>query len=1300
MSDVTIIGTLRLEGDLLCTGKVRVDGTVIPVPSELIDMIYSCPTQKLISQNGKSPTITSLSYGTTYSSDVAINISGRIDGKGRGFPANFGPGANSILYAVNTEIPASIFGATHAGPGAVENVPGSLQIVEEQFTVNSLQFDQEFVVLQYDPVADIAALNIVGGTSQKAGVDFVCLDGIITWEGYALEPLIAVGDKIRVLYLAETSRIYPPPKGNYGSHQAPTSIGSGSGEAAGGGGIKLYAPNGLVYVDPDATICMDGGDGATSRSGGGSGGSIWIEAFDATAYGAFSSKGGNASYEYAGGGGGGYIAVNYERGHDVQYAAMSVRGGKLAGDGVVHSSPIAPILADRFTGTVLNAKWWETTQEPVSVDNGIRMMTEGDTSSAVESLFGISGRNIKINVDYNNPSGIEPSDYTATLKLFSGTDWVAIRKEPGILSGIRSVNGVEDKTSIPYADTGTTFRILKSDETFSFQYIDATIATMFAEAVPELDCSRFSVELSASGSGDSTTVWGNFKVYSGILHDAESTEPVLYVDPVYGSDTSAGGALTPLRNLFVATAWARKNSTVVLYNGTHNPTEVDGKSLDIIGANGAQPVVTTLYVQDSTGSNWENSCITLRNCQGQVRNLRFSNAAESVLAENTRNVEISGCVFSDSTTGVRFSSYSVNPKVLRNTVHGVRNAIVLDSQVRDAYVYSNVIYDSTAGVSVSDASNYVISSNTMNNCTTCVNIDGTSKGYAVSNNMTDSATGAAVESDSSVYLCNNNFYGTAARYAGSGYVGDASNISLYPFYYNVPSRNFHLMSNSPDRSAGTGIVDVCYFDRDGARRYSPGYDIGAYCYVSTAHPSGDWYVDSSGDDYENNGSAERPFRTLDKAMSVANAPIRVNDSDAAGDSTLGALTHLDSYYMGLGNQAIFLVDASNHAVVLDFHHSSIDLGNALFVSPNGSDGTVFGGDGTDTGGDGSLQKPFRTVARALQASSVGANIICLSGDYPVFAGRQGRSLVFFADHTGVGDGRMFVRDLFETPSTMYPGHCHPDASNWLLSAAPQSEINLHDGYLAFTHDRINSATAISNFTFGADFEVTADLQQAFDPIFMQLTNSDNTVVVEYMGGDYTSRIWSGTEYAQCVGTIDPADSTARYFTDYICVSSQDVQNRYIPLTYLIGDETDISLNIVGGPPQELDVDFYIEDNLVKWDGKELDGEINAGEIVRVMYMSMDLSARARIQVAALNGVLTVRGSTGNRLGKLMRRALVSDYTGNPWSVSFYMDATGSPDSSAFGRGYVSRFSAVADSFDGIAADPYEYKTYRQPIILY
>jgi hypothetical protein len=609
-----------------------------------------------------------------------------------------------------------------------------------------------------------------------------------------------------------------------------------------------------------------------------------------------------------------------------------------------------------------------------------------------------------------------------------------------------------------------------------------------------------------------------------------------------------------------------------------------------------------------------------------------------------------------------------------------------------------------------------------------------------------------------------------------------------PQYVNNASGDYHLLPTSPDLDAGTGAYDEDYFDRDKISRV-PSYDIGAYEIVDGSHGTGPYYVAGPGDDYRNFGTLLRPYRTLDKAMSVADNTviidgghydsfylklrsenININSMFVASVSSIFTISYvtltpasivnkyipipglpLTNVYSGNsvalnlvgGSAQVFDVDytvstgavlwgglaldgflsagdtlramfpsliSTGSVVTLDSYYSNINLSNPIYVSPNGSDSSIFGGDGTHTWGNGSRQYPYRSIDRALQdASAPGTSLVVMSGEYNVFTGRDGAVVVPFSDRTGIPSGKYYLQSLFRTPKASYPNQTIIRDSDeiWNLYSSGKSEASIQNGFLTLAYDGTHGCGADSTFTFMAPFTVQADIRNAFDPMFFSVHNEDNTAVVRYFNGDWTSIITTGGHTSSCWGHLDLTSTTfaetEEFFTEYLCVSSENIANKYIPLTYLLNDSTDVALNVIGGSSQEMGADFIAEDGKIKWDGLGLEGELTAGEIMRVIYKAHGISATARFQINLLpNGILEVRGSDRSRWSKLMRRRLYSD-TSSPWSSSLYMDqtATDIDHSFIFGRGYASQYFTLAAGIEGTAeAAPYLLKTWRQPIILH
>jgi hypothetical protein len=276
-----------------------------------------------------------------------------------------------------------------------------------------------------------------------------------------------------------------------------------------------------------------------------------------------------------------------------------------------------------------------------------------------------------------------------------------------------------------------------------------------------------------------------------------------------------------------------------------------------------------------------------------------------------------------------------------------------------------------------------------------------------------------------------------------------------------------------------------------------------------------------------------------------------------------------------------------------------------------------------------------------------------------------------------------------------------------------SSATIGEGFLRLTYDGIYPVRATSSFDFyNTGFEISAELRQAFDPIFFSIYNGLNVATFEILDGNYLCSLLTGGESYNCWGHLNLETSVEdQFFTDYICVSSADVQNKNISLTYFIEDMSNVAVNVVGGTSQKINEDFYVEDNKINWDsGMTLDGEIKAGDILRVIYLARGLSNPARIKFVLKDNTLMTLGMVDGHYTKLMKRTVHSPTTG-PWKVSFSMDNStteflkhfqgNSPSINKMGRGYVSKFLAIADSFSNTEkAKPYELKTWRQPVVVY
>lgn len=399
-----------------------------------------------------------------------------------------------------------------------------------------------------------------------------------------------------------------------------------------------------------------------------------------------------------------------------------------------------------------------------------------------------------------------------------------------------------------------------------------------------------------------------------------------------------------------------------------------------------------------------------------------------------------------------------------------------------------------------------------------------------------------------------------------------------------------------------------------------------------------------------------------------------------------------------------------NTLVFHQHYSNYDQEKAIFVSTGGSDSTVLGGDGTNTGGDGSIDRPWRTISMALSQSSQGDNIVAMAGEYPIFDGLDDRPLIIGIDRTSVpykDEGKRVYEEYFNPEDFRPYGTVEYDSLPWTLGYSGDSTVSYGGGFLSFTYDGTNIASAMSNFGMNGDWEVTATLRNAIDPIKFLVTSPDNTAYFYYNDGDYTTGIVTGGITYECDSSFSNlmanADNTNSHVTEYFSLSGDDIRNKSLQLSFIPepSDCSNVALNIVGGVSQNYGEDFYIENSMIKWDGMALDGEVEAGEVFRVIYYDRNLSDPIKISISNINDRLTIK-AYDNGWNTVIARDQVDDFTG-PWVTNFIMDTT-SPDIShacIYGRGFVSKFSAVTDSFtDMIFDDSYDVRTERKTLILY
>ncbi len=882
-----------------------------------------------------------------------------------------------------------------------------------------------------------------------------------------------------------------------------------------------------------------------------------------------------------------------------------------------------------------------------------------------------------------------------------------------------------------------------------------------------------------SGTSGMDVAFDNVQIHDGIIMNAETTEPVLYVDPDYGSDSSSGTQLSPLKNLFVATAWARRGSTVVLYDGTHNPTYVARKDLTLRGAEGSKPLVTSKYVQDTTGSGWETNAISFYGCQGLVENLTLKDSTYGVRVEHG-GFDVKRCDISDASVGI--ACIKCDPVIARNRIYSVTRGMDF-TQALSPNIYSNVIFDASAAIVGGQVPDMTVASNTFDNNQIHLVLDTSSAAIVSNNSLTWGAYGIYASTDSWIEVYYNNFYPTPLpNIYNRAPDATAGNIYDNPLYYDrLGARDFHLNTGSPNIGTGSLAYDDYLYDNDGADRRQE--DIGAYQFMADQTYTGDIYVSSHGDDFWNPGSIDEPFRTLDRAMLTSDSTVIIDGGHY--DSFYLALSakHIDinQLFIHLGPEQLFvsymelsqedinngfvplpsfvqddeeqfvalnvvggstqeynidyIVDTGSliwegyelenfldvgdvlrivfegplqrkalNTFVLHDHYTNFEIDKAVYVSPSGSDSTDLGGDGTNSGGTGSKELPYRTIDMALSNSNPGDSIVAMAGEYPVFTSLDDRVLVPGYDKTAVQSLKYdrFYEDFFAPLDFRAFGWTQFDSVPWTMSYAGDSSVTNGGGVLGLTYDGTNTASAVSTFNVLSEYEVSAYFQNAVDPVKMYLTSQDNTAFFGYDGSGYTAGIiTNGTSYV-CSGDLTNGDGTTsvNFVTEYVSVNANNIRDKFVPLSYIPEpDCTNIALNVVGGVSQNLGEDFYLQDSKVKWDGMDLDGEIETSDVLRIIYMDRVLSDKKRAAISLSGQRLSVKIFDGD--WRVINMRDISDTT-SEWKVSFVMDeAADQSHDCIYGKGFVSKFLAMADGFTDMSLDkPLEVRTEKRNLIFY
>ncbi|MCQ3829662.1 hypothetical protein HXX02_09405, partial [Microbulbifer elongatus] len=208
----------------------------------------------------------------------------------------------------------------------------------------------------------------------------------------------------------------------YGSHKQPLEFGSGGKHAVdgvngtrGGGRFRLKADKLIL----DGSILANGesktGYGDGGYTGGGAGGSIFLEISDIEGEGNISANGGSGNGAYSNGGSGGRVAVYYETGLEFDfYEKISSKGGSgkvNGGPGTVflHDGAVAWLNLRNANGEFGNLKYWQIEQG----SPGVR--SSSPSPALAEGAYYLYG-------GVNNPESIFSQNVSLTRDGFSQSD--------------------------------------------------------------------------------------------------------------------------------------------------------------------------------------------------------------------------------------------------------------------------------------------------------------------------------------------------------------------------------------------------------------------------------------------------------------------------------------------------------------------------------------------------------------------------------------------------------------------------------------------------------------------------------------------------------------------------------------------------------------------------------------------------------------------------------------------------------------------------------------------------------------
>lgn len=155
--------------------------------------------ESLLVETGYTGTISQGSYPISVSTDSSLRSCSFLGGNA---PLSLN---NAYLHGMDFTSTSSVL--TVAGGFYFKEdppIPVPPQVVLDEFTLDSQNITDKYVVLSDQPLGS-TALNVVGGGAQNFGTDYTVSGFFLSWAGLALDGILEPGDILRAMYTDQGS---------------------------------------------------------------------------------------------------------------------------------------------------------------------------------------------------------------------------------------------------------------------------------------------------------------------------------------------------------------------------------------------------------------------------------------------------------------------------------------------------------------------------------------------------------------------------------------------------------------------------------------------------------------------------------------------------------------------------------------------------------------------------------------------------------------------------------------------------------------------------------------------------------------------------------------------------------------------------------------------------------------------------------------------------------------------------------------------------------------------------------------